>query len=142
MRARLLMAAALLGAVGLGCSSSGSSSANTATGAPRAPSRQQDVITDAEIAERAADASTALQVVQKLRPQMLATRGRFSPTDSTETGSRPRVVVDGVAFGTIENLANVNPMSIREIRYLSASDATTRFGTGYVGGAIVVTTKK
>ena len=139
MRARVLMAAILI-AVSSGCSSSGSSS--SATGAPRAPSRQQDVITAAEIAERAADASNALQVVQKLRPQMLTTRGRFSPADSSDAGARPRVVVDGVAIGQVENLVNVNAISVMEIRYISATDATTRFGTGYVGGAILVTTKK
>jgi hypothetical protein len=139
MRARVLMAAVLI-AVSSGCSSSGSSS--SATAAPRAPSRQQDVITAAEIAERAADASNALQVVQKLRPQMLTTRGRFSPADSSDAGARPRVVVDGVAIGQVENLVNVNAISVMEIRYISATDATTRFGTGYVGGAILVTTKK
>jgi len=139
MRARVLMAAVLI-AVSSGCSSSGSSS--SATGAPRAPSRQQDVITAAEIAERAADASNALQVVQKLRPQMLTTRDRFSPADSSDAGARPRVVVDGVAIGQVENLVNVNAISVMEIRYISATDATTRFGTGYVGGAILVTTKK
>ena len=139
MRARVLMAAVLI-AVSSGCSSSGSSS--SATGAPRPPSRQQDVITAAEIAERAADASNALQVVQKLRPQMLTTRGRFSPADSSDAGARPRVVVDGVAIGQVENLVNVNAISVMEIRYISATDATTRFGTGYVGGAILVTTKK
>jgi hypothetical protein len=100
------------------------------------------VITAAEIAERAAEASNALQIVQKLRPQMLASRGRFSPADSSEAGALPRVVVDGVAYGPIENLANLNAISVGEIRYLNATDATTRFGTGYVGGVIVVTTKK
>jgi hypothetical protein len=132
--------AAVVVAVSSGCSSSGGS--NTATGAPHAPSRQQDVITAAEIAERAAEASNALQIVQKLRPQMLTTRGRFSPADSSDAGARPKVVVDGVAYGQIENLVNVNAVSVGEIRYLNATDATTRFGTGYVGGVILVTTKK
>ncbi len=50
--------------------------------------------------------------------------------------------MDGVAYGSIENLANLNAMSVREIRYLNATDATTRLGTGYVGGVILVTTKK
>jgi hypothetical protein len=113
-----------------------------AAGSSHAPSRQQDVITAQEIAERAADASNALQIVQKLRPSMLATRGRFSPADSSEAGARPKVVVDGVAYGAIENLANLNAVSVGEIRYIGATDATTRFGTGYVGGVILVTTKK
>lgn len=138
MRAHVLMAAVVV-AIGSGCSSSGG---GMASGTSHAPSRQQDLITAQEIAERAADASNALQIVQKLRPSMLATRGRFSPADSSEAGARPKVVVDGVSFGAIESLANVNAVSVGEIRYIGATDATTRFGTGYVGGVILVTTKK
>src|SRR5947207_3059747 len=123
MRARVLMAAVVV-AVSSGCSSGGSS--NTPAGAPHAPSRQQDVITAAEIAERAAEASNALQIVQKLRPQMLRSRGRFSPADKSDEGALPRAVVDGVAYGPIENLANLNAISVGEIRYLNATDATTR----------------
>jgi len=73
---------------------------------------------------------------------MLASRGRFSPADSSEAGARAKVVVDGVALGAIENLASVNAVTVREIRYIGATDATTRYGTGYVGGVILVTTKK
>jgi hypothetical protein len=100
------------------------------------------VITEAEISARAADASNALQVVQKLRPQMLHGRGRFSPADSSEASTLPRVVVDDVAYGPIQNLANLNAIAVREIRFISAADATTRWGTGYPGGVILVTTKK
>lgn len=139
MRFGLAMAA-LVVAIGSGCSSGGSTGAGA--GAPHAPSRQQDVITDAEIASRAGEASTALQVVQKLRPQMLRGRGRFSVADSSSTGTLPKVVVDDVAFGPIENLANVNAMAVKEIRFFSAADATTRWGTGYPGGVIFVAMKK
>jgi len=132
--------AAVLVAIGAGCSSGGSTSAGT--GAPRAPSRQQDVITEAEIASRAGEASNALQIVQKLRPQMLRGRGRFSPADSSDSSTIPRVVVDDVAYGAVETLANLNATGIREIRFLSAADATTRWGTGYPGGVILVTMKK
>jgi hypothetical protein len=139
MRARLVMAAVLV-PIGLGCSSGGSTTG--ANGAPRTPSRQQDLITETEISSRAAEASNALQIVQKLRPQMLRPRGRSSPTDSLGTGNLPRIVVDDVSYGSIENLANLNANAVREIRYLSAADATTRWGTGYPGGVILVTMKK
>ena len=140
MRTRVVMAAVVV-AIGVGCSSGGSTSSATAA-APRPPSRQQDVITEAEIASRAAEASNALQVVQKLRPQMLRSRGRFSPADSSGTTMIPKVIVDDVAYGNVDALANVNAIAVREIRYLSAADATTRWGTGYPGGAILVTMKK
>jgi hypothetical protein len=139
MRARVVLTASVI-AIIVGCSSSGGTS--SATGSARAPSRQQDVITEAEISARAADASNALQVVQKLRPQMLHGRGRFSPADSSEASTLPRVVVDDVAYGPIQNLANLNAIAVREIRFISAADATTRWGTGYPGGVILVTTKK
>ena len=132
--------AALAVAIGLGCSSGGSP--GSAAGAPRAPSRQQDVITEAEIASHAGDASNAYQIVQKLRPQMLRGRGRFSPADSSNAGTLPKVIVDDVAFGAVETLANVNANGVREIRFISAADATTRWGTGYPGGVIFVSMKK
>jgi hypothetical protein len=139
MRVRVVMAAVVV-SIGFGCSSGGKTGAGTA--APRAPSRQADVITEAEIASRAAEASNALQVVQKLRPQMLRGRGKFSPADSSEAGSLPRVVVDDVSYGTIENLSNLNASAVKEIRFISAADATTRWGTGYPGGVILVTMKR
>ena len=139
MQARVVMAAVVV-AIGVGCSSGGSTS--SATGSARAPSRQQDVITEAEITSRAAEASNALQIVQKLRPQMLQSRGRFSPADSSGSAKIPKVVVDDVSYGSVESLANVNAMAVREIRYLSAADATTRWGTGYPGGVILVSLKK
>jgi hypothetical protein len=132
--------AALVVAIGSGCSSGGSTGSGAS--APRAPSRQQDVITEAEIASRAGEASNALQVVQKLRPQMLRGRGRVSAADSLNTNTLPRVIVDDVAFGAIENLANVNAMGVKEIRFVNAADATTRWGTGYPGGVIFVAMKK
>jgi hypothetical protein len=145
--------AALATAIGLGCSSnkaSGtgggiagtSSGVSSASSAARKESRQQDVITDAEINSRATDATNALQIVQKLRPQMLRSRGLVSPNDVTGEASMPRVYVDNVSYGNIESLANLNASQIKEIRFLNARDATTQYGTGHVGGVILVLTKK
>ncbi len=43
-----------------------------------------------------------------------------------------------------EPLANgrVFPENIETLRYLSAPDATTKYGTGYIGGVIEVTTRR
>jgi hypothetical protein len=139
MRARVVMATAFT-AIGLGCSTGGATSGTSAS-APRA-SRQQDVITESEIVARASEASNALQIVQKLRPQMLRSRGRVSPNDTSGEASLPKVIVDDVAYGTIESLANLNASQVREIKYMNAADATTKWGTGYMGGVIIVVTKK
>ena len=151
MRARVVVAA-LATAIGLGCSSNktagtGAGIAGTSSGvasamAPKKESRQQDLITEREISSRAADATNALQIIQKLRPQMLRGRGMVSTHDTTGVSSVPRVYVDNVSFGGIESLSNLNASQIKEIRYMNARDATTEFGTGHASGVILVLTKR
>lgn len=53
-----------------------------------------------------------------------------------------RVVVDGVTRGEIILLAEYNTDNIETMRYLSAPNATTRYGTGFPGGVIEVTLKR
>lgn len=117
------------------CASGGSSSE------PR-PTTDRDLITEPEIQSRASDASNAFQIIQKLRPQMLRTRGLASPSDRTGESVQPKVYLDNVEYGTMAQLTNVNASQIREIRFLSARDATTRWGTGHMGGVILITTKR
>jgi len=119
----------------LGCASGGSSTSS------RQPV-DRDVILDSEISSRAAEAASALQVIQKLRPQMLRTRGRTSPSDSTGQASQPKVYVDNIEYGGLSYLENVPAIQIREIRFVNARDATTQWGTGHMGGVIVILTKK
>ncbi|HLA14370.1 MAG TPA: hypothetical protein VJZ25_05040, partial [Gemmatimonadaceae bacterium] len=51
------------------------------------------------------------------------------------------VFLDGQRYGDIETLKTMPVQTIREIRYLSASDATTKYGTGYTNGVIEVYTR-
>jgi hypothetical protein len=136
------MVAALAAVVswGGGCSSSGGG--GTSAAARPGGSRQQDVISESEISSRATDASNALQIVQKLRPQMLRSRGLVSPNDMTGEASMPKVYVDNVSYGAIESLANINAAQVKEIKFIKGPDATTTWGTGHMGGVILVTTKK
>lgn len=141
MRARVIVAAlAAVVSWGGGCSSSGGG--GTSTAARPGGSRQQDVISESEITSRATDASNALQIVQKLRPQMLRSRGLVSPNDMTGEASMPKVYVDNVSYGAIESLANINAAQVKEIKFIKGPDATTTWGTGHMGGVILVTTKK
>jgi hypothetical protein len=48
--------------------------------------------------------------------------------------------VDGRESLNSEILRSVSVANVEEIRFLDARDATTRFGTGYVSGAILITT--
>ena len=51
-----------------------------------------------------------------------------------------RVVVDGIVRGGLDELRRLNTENIETMRYVSATDATTKYGTGFSGGAIEVTT--
>ena len=53
-----------------------------------------------------------------------------------------RVVVDGSPRGELDELRRITSDDIESMRYLSAPDATTKYGTGYPGGVIEVTTRR
>lgn len=137
MRARVVIAA-LAAAVSVGCATSGTSAADN-SGSTR---RQPDIIDESEIVARASDAANALQIIQKLRPQMLTGRGLASPTDVTGETARPKVYVDNISYGDLGALSNLAANQIRQIRFLNSRDATTQWGTGHMGGVILVTTKR
>jgi outer membrane receptor protein involved in Fe transport len=54
---------------------------------------------------------------------------------------RAEVYVDGVHFGDIESLKTISVTVLKRVEYLSAMDATTRFGTNNTGGAILISTR-
>lgn len=78
------------------------------------------------------------QAVQRLRPGWLRTRGRVSFT--AQQGIR--LYVDGMARGYVDEMVSIRANAVEEIRYLSAPEATSRFGTDHVDGAILVTLKR
>ena len=84
-------------------------------------------------------ASDCLEAVRVLRPQWLRSRAAPTPRDPNP---EPRVIVDGTPRGTLGELTLISTTDVESIRFLSASDATIRFGTGYAGGAIEVRLKR
>jgi hypothetical protein len=138
----LLIGAALAGVAG--CASSGTAGQagepQTTTVSAPVPRQRKDpnVITEAELASR--PTLTARQAIEQLRPQFLRTRGTTT-LGNAQTADVIWVYVDGTRMGTLEVLNNVGVHEIREIRYLSPSEATNRYGTGHVQGAILITRK-
>ncbi|MDX1566596.1 MAG: hypothetical protein R3223_02275 [Longimicrobiales bacterium] len=124
---RFLMTTLLVLLATTGCASAGSSEGS---------SRNPDVITSEELRGTQIQSETAYNAIQRLRPAWLRARG------SSFTGGRqlPSVFVDGTRYGEIDALRSLNVSEIAEIEYLDSRDATTRFGTGYPAGAIMVTT--
>lgn len=77
---------------------------------------------------------TARDAVERLHRDWL--RGRAGSLRTSTGRVSPKVFVDNRPFGELPALYQFGTEEIEEIRFLSASDATTRFGTGYPGGII------
>ena len=137
---QLMMAAVALGL--MGC-------ATTASSGARGSASEID---RAEI-EATEGATTAHDLVRRLRPQWLRTRGAATVSDNNLEAIV--VYVDGVRSGqvpvgrTLEGsrgagpnpLEGITAMQVQRLVYYRASAATQRFGTGHAHGAIEVITR-
>ena len=109
----------------------GCASGSREAAAPTTPRGSSDHIVEAEF--ETVFQYSAYEAVQRLRPRWLTTR----------TGASPMVHVNGnVTMGGAETLRSIRAVDVQEMRYMNASDATTRFGTNYISGVILVTTKR
>lgn len=107
-------------------------------GTGRSASGNPNHITAEELAAlEEASVLTAKQAIQRLRPRWL--QPRSSGLNQRHTAA---VFRDGMPMGGLERLEEMDIRNIQEFRYLSASDATNRYGTGYPGGIIMVITKR
>jgi len=133
MYSRRFAAVALL-AIAVGCASSGVAKT----------SKNQNVITSEEVAQTSA--TNAYELIQHLRPNYLRTRGAVHGSPSAD-GTNHLEAVDIVVylnetkFGGTEQLRQIAFSDIREVHYYSASEATTKWGTGHSVGAIQVLTR-
>ncbi len=121
MKARFAVAWMMVASVA--CASATSSGGGTR--------RNSDVITLEEI--DASDALTVFDLIQQVRPRFLRPAGIGDPVI---------VYVDGVRRGNALELRSVPRVNASEIRYVSGTDATTRYGTGHRSGAIEVSLRR
>ncbi|MGD8321053.1 MAG: hypothetical protein PVJ02_11370 [Gemmatimonadota bacterium] len=118
---RFLIAVLALALGASGCASGGGGSG------PRGSSTR---IVESEL--QSMQQLSVYDAIGRLRPNWLRGRG----------GATPVVMVDGNRqAGGMDVLRSLPVVDIQELRYMSAADATTRYGTGFDGGAILVTTK-
>ena len=73
---------------------------------------------------------------QGLRPRWIRPRGALSRTGGDVF---PGVILDDTRH-EFSILRSLRPAEVSSLRYLNAGDATTRYGTGYINGLILVTT--
>jgi len=135
MRAHI--SALVLSIVIAGCSSGSSTPQTGATPAPtgtRPARRQANLITEEELAQ--SSARNGLQAVQMLRPDWL--RGRGSASIRDVSPAAVIVYVNDQRLGGVNELEQLNVTAIKSLRFMSASEATNRYGTGHTGGVITV----
>ena len=94
------------------------------------PRRNRNLITADELSELSV--ATAYDAVRRLRPAWLQARGR---------SGLPVVFRNDARWGSDpSSLESIRINGVSEIRFLNARDATTRYGTGFTGGVILVVT--
>jgi hypothetical protein len=118
---------ALLVLLAAACSATGGSSGG---GNP-------DLITQEQIAS--VPDGTAFTIVQRFRSSWL--RARTQATFGNTNPAYAEVFVDEMHYGDINALGRIASTEIESIQYISATDATTRYGTGYMGGIIRINTR-
>lgn len=125
-RVLIALFAVLLGASG--CASAGGGGAGGDGGGRRSSTRiaADELATVSEL--------DLFSAVQRLRPQWLRPGTR---------GALPGLIVDGTPqSGGVEQLRSYQAADVGSLELMNASDATTRYGTGYTQGAIVVNTRR
>jgi hypothetical protein len=110
-------------------------SSATSVRAPRTGDR--DILAAAEI--ELSNAGTLHEAIQRLRPHFFFSRGRTSLR--APNNQRPAVIVNSVPQASLESLRTISAHDVQYVRFLSAPEATTRFGTGYMAGVIEVVLK-
>lgn len=102
-------------------------------------SADSQLITEDEI--EASRAPNAYEVIQKLRANFLTYRGETS-FNKSNSQPYPTVYIDGQEFGPISSLRNIPASQVATIRLYRSWEATTKYGTGNMGGVIAVTTRQ
>ena len=82
---------------------------------------------------------SAYSLIRFLKPRWLEARVQATPRNPEPAYAY--VYVDNLAYGPLLSLYDISSISIDRIDYMGSLDATTRFGTGFMGGIIHVFTR-
>ena len=82
---------------------------------------------------------TAHNAIERLQPTWLRPRG---PPSIADPNLYPVIYVDGMWRGDLDELHTIAVEDVETIQFISAIDATTRYGTGHASGVIFLTTRR
>jgi hypothetical protein len=83
---------------------------------------------------------TVMDGIRRLRPAWLQASTRPGIAAGGGGSRYPRVHLDGVPLQDIQELENIRCADVRQMQFITGPDATTRWGTGYSNGVILITT--
>ncbi len=96
-----------------------------------------NIITGDQIAASAQ--TNAYDVVSRLRPNFLKSRGRT--TVYGQGSDYATVFLDGQSYGDLSSLRNIAASQISSIHFIRGTDAVTTYGMQYGAGVIDIRTK-
>jgi TonB-dependent Receptor Plug Domain len=109
-----------------------------ASGGTAGPGIDRNVITESEL--RSVPASNLYELIEKVRPNFLRSRGASSI--SMPGGEYAVVYLDGRSYGDLASLRSLIPSQVSQVRYYDASTAASRFGMISATGVIDVASKQ
>ena len=115
----------------------GQSKAGASSTTPAPAVRNLSLITADELVGPAGQGN-ALDAIRQLRASWDTGRG----ATSVAGGGATHASIDGGSLQTLDVLENLPAASIKEMRLLSASDASQRFGHDSRGGKVILVTRK
>lgn len=108
------------------------------------------VVTDKMLKDKGS-LSSPLQAMQGQVPGVIITRNSSAPGDeswgmnvrgaSSMNSSAPLIVIDGIAYESVNAMRNLNPDDIQSINFLKDASAAI-YGSRAAGGVVLITTKK
>ncbi len=93
----------------------------------------EDVVTGEQLGET--QQTSVYDALRQLRPRWLRARGGGGATGTLTVN----VYIGSQRMGTVDFLRTLDVQGVREVRFLTGSEATTMFGTDNAGGVIVIT---
>ena len=119
-----------------GCRTAAPASQSPSQLGPSVSAASADVLGRSEI--QTARVNDAYEAVVRFRPEFLSRRSMAAVTDPTTNA--PVVYVNGVRQGSAEVLRSIPAGTVVEIRYLSATAASSQFGPYHAAGVLAVRT--
>jgi len=83
---------------------------------------------------------SAFHLIRLLRPRWLSARIQATPQNPTPAYAH--IYVDNLEYGPLESLYDLSSNMIDRINFIGSLDATTLYGTGFMGGVIHVRTRR